>query len=379
MGEAGASRRLGAVSIGLSALMVACGGASTASQSGTSVGTGAPASPSVEDARASVTPSPSETPRPSATPMPSPASAPIGALAYEDWTPPPPAAATSVIHVAAADGSSDVVLAEGGAPTWSPDGRQIAYACTADAQAAGRISDVCVVNADGSDPRLLVRGTALSPQWSPDGTRILFNTSPHDFGFTQVASADGTNIRDVGPGTGLWSPDGAWIALVDGAGGPTVTLTVVRADGTESRQLRSVGGNAEWSPDSARIATTWTEDTTTEIRAVDLRVGTEETLLTVDGAVGALAWIEPDTICYALETSGVWAADLVTGEVRQLTSEPWWGRDLVPSPDGAWLAFQVAAGEGYDIGLVSLGGDFVRLTDSSAALEPAWRPGAWDE
>ena len=96
-------------------------------------------------------------------------------------------------------------------PTWSPDGRQIAFA------SSGPHGDIFVMNADGSDIRR-VAGTPkrdVAPDWSPDGTRITFNTNQGDLcglGLIWVASVpDGaltqlTQKKDGGDAA--WSPDG---------------------------------------------------------------------------------------------------------------------------------------------------------------------------
>ena len=62
--------------------------------------------------------------------------------------------------------------------SWSPDGSKIAYACAVIRN--GFISsDLHIVNADGSRPRVLRTGTpgAAWPSWSPDGTRIAFSAA----------------------------------------------------------------------------------------------------------------------------------------------------------------------------------------------------------
>jgi TolB protein len=54
-------------------------------------------------------------------------------------------------------------------PSWSPDGSQIVYTCN---------NNICVVNADGSEPRTLVNwsGTQYSADWSPDGKTLVLDS-----------------------------------------------------------------------------------------------------------------------------------------------------------------------------------------------------------
>ena len=107
-------------------------------------------------------------------------------------------------------------------PRISPDGAQIVYERRAnDIMTDNTVSNLWVVNVDGSKHRPLVSGTAdaSSPRWSADGERIAF----------VQATVNGTGIyvrwMDTGqtallanlqksPADLTWSPDGRWLAFV---------------------------------------------------------------------------------------------------------------------------------------------------------------------
>ena len=61
---------------------------------------------------------------------------------------------------------------EEAAPTWSPDGKRIAYMC----HNGGRDFEICVMNADGTNQTALTNNSIhdARPSWSPDGTQIVF-------------------------------------------------------------------------------------------------------------------------------------------------------------------------------------------------------------
>jgi polyisoprenoid-binding protein YceI len=168
---------------------------------------------------------------------------------------PPPS-----VHVIRADGSGRRDLTPGlqsVQPDWSPDGRRIAVAMVTDAIQTTRIA---IVPTDGSEPRVL-DGTPSAadsePRWSPDGRRIAVSayggSSNDDVAVIDPASGRFQRLAD-GPGyehSPAWSPDGRRIAYVsDGA------IHVMRADGSGDRALTRSRKDAAptWSPDGGRIS-----------------------------------------------------------------------------------------------------------------------------
>ncbi|HEX6045885.1 MAG TPA: S8 family serine peptidase [Pyrinomonadaceae bacterium] len=91
-------------------------------------------------------------------------------------------------------------------PRYSPDGSKIVFQSTRDGQ-----SEIYVMNGDGSSPTRLTNNPALdtAPSWSPDGTKILF-TSLRDDPMNPalyVMNADGSNQTRLTTGSdGVWRP-----------------------------------------------------------------------------------------------------------------------------------------------------------------------------
>jgi Tol biopolymer transport system component len=77
-------------------------------------------------------------------------------------------------------------------PSWSPDGRQLAF----ESQRSGRIA-IYVINADGSGERQLTHNVAddTHPAWSPDGSTILFDSNRDGVWNLYTIHPDGTGER----------------------------------------------------------------------------------------------------------------------------------------------------------------------------------------
>lgn len=173
-------------------------------------------------------------------------------------------------------------------PAWSPNGRKIAFV-----RALGPFSEegfpatvgLFVMDADGSNVRQLTQLAPFSgtedhfPTWSPDGRRIAFlrwngTATPQNASVIYSVRADGGQMRLLrriptrwpGGGTPDWSPDGRRILFTTycyyrDCGGPATgaQLFTMNPDGGQLRQVTHVAGNAYqpgWSPDGTKIVFT---------------------------------------------------------------------------------------------------------------------------
>jgi TolB protein len=170
---------------------------------------------------------------------------------------------TTDIYVMAADGSNvrQVTHSDGSTfyrnPAWSPSGSRLAVEC-----GRGNVWDICVLANDGSGLRKLTDaatsgGTSVSPDWSPEETRIAFHSNrdatpfgPRAFRGSDiyVMNADGSRVQRLTttpPGrttqNPAWSPDGQQIVFAATRDGDSpVTdwqLYVMRPDGRSRATL----------------------------------------------------------------------------------------------------------------------------------------------
>jgi hypothetical protein len=146
---------------------------------------------------------------------------------------------------------------------WSPGGGQIAFTHLDNTQTIGSI---WVVNADGSSLHSLSPGSAddFHPDWTPDGTRILFSSRVG--GQTELfrMNADGTGRAQLsqGPGSkyaGVWSPDGSRLAytLYFPPDYAHASIHLANADGSGDFAVTDSSSSPwrpAWSPDGTQIA-----------------------------------------------------------------------------------------------------------------------------
>jgi TolB protein len=142
-------------------------------------------------------------------------------------------------------------------PSWSANGKRIAFARDYAVGTRREHLDISTVNADGSGLHGMgLRGLNGDPSWSPDG-RIVWVRSP---GFA-MSNADGTGfhaIRVAGDNGSLTvSPDGKLIAFRLQLGHRKSAIFVVNADGSHERRVTAPAGGVadkiDWSPDGFSI------------------------------------------------------------------------------------------------------------------------------
>ena len=231
-------------------------------------------------------------------------------------------------------------------------------------------------------------------QWSPDGSRIGYTVSNNDGPgrpYSQLwimTVADGKSIRlatgkesSSGP---EWSPDGQWIAY-QGRAANKSSLLIARPDGSGLRVLAplewtnsplpSTGKRLAWSPDSKRIA------------FVSSVPGPETAEATGDPIVIRRYLYKPDadeglTRFNDNRRLHIFAVDLATGAVRQLTTGNRYEHSIDWSPNGEEIAF-VSNREpnedqffNYDIFALNVAsGAIRRLTATeNAEYRPRWSP-----
>lgn len=154
-------------------------------------------------------------------------------------------------------------------PRWSPNGQRLAISRCAKVPGFATDCDLVVTKADGSGLRVLVRGHRFhrAPVWSPDGTRIAFDSDRAGLVSTigVVPSAGGpptrltkANLEAFWPS---WSPDGSEILFSSNWGRPHSDVYVMRADGTRVRKVTETGSStdvggvfhASFSPDGEHL------------------------------------------------------------------------------------------------------------------------------
>jgi serine/threonine protein kinase len=161
-------------------------------------------------------------------------------------------------------------------PIFSPDGSRIAY--TALLAGSGRRRSLAISAAGGGTPTIIADGYA--PSWSPDGSKIAFLWIKPDGSIPLATVSVGSDrmpqeIRGV-PGVNgpQWSPSGKWIAISTFMG-----VTLVSPDGKDLHTLPAVIGQAlAWSKDSKIIYGLAYNTDPPALRALDVATGAVRTL-----------------------------------------------------------------------------------------------------
>ena len=260
------------------------------------------------------------------------------------------------IYVMDADGANPQKLTDSPLvdwdPSWSPDGRHIAFTANGrpgDWGARGGDLEIYVMDASGANPRKLTNNHRqdTDPAWSPDGKRIAYVSTIDRNQDIYVMDVHGGNQRKLTNSGNVhihnwkpsWSPNGERIAFTSNRDG-NLEIYMMDNDGSNQRRLTNSGdihihnSKPSWSPDGRRIAFTSNRDGNLEI--------------------------------YVMNTDG--------GQQRNCTKDMH-GDDPSWSPDGKRIAFVSERDGNKEIYTINANGrrDPQRLTDNPQAdTDPAW-------
>jgi eukaryotic-like serine/threonine-protein kinase len=245
-------------------------------------------------------------------------------------------------------------LANDSHPDFSPDGSKVVFASNRD----GR-TEIYVMNRDGSDIRRLTFNTADDdcPEWSPDGRRIAFQSKRDGQMEIYVMEADGSNqinltndpAEDLRPS---WSPDGASLAYTRNRLDAPADFDIytMRADGSSKTRLTDAPAmdvDPAWSPDGTRIAFSSEREGNYEIYVMKPD-GTEVRNLTNHpGNEVKPAW-SPDNrrIAFAANRptknslTAVYVMNSDGSDQRLFTGASTYDDEPAWSPDGGYISFQ---------------------------------------
>jgi Tol biopolymer transport system component len=293
------------------------------------------------------------------------------------------------LWVMRADGRGQRELARShgwkGSPAWSPDGTRIAYESRGRNENGSRIF---VLNADGS-ARLRLTGTYeikyeahTLPVWSPNGRTIAFEWYDDGDYLIYSVGADGSRARQLTPWDAwdyegpTWAPDGRSIAFTNI---DTEAVYVMRPDGSRRRVLARMKRaertwGVAWSPDGRRIA--FLSDDDLWVMNAD---GTRRRRLVDnhDRESSDIAW-SPDSRTIAFTGGGGISVVNADGSgLRNLTDDdPVLDMDPAWSPDGRAIAFTSDRDGNSEIYVMNSDGTDQHNVSGSPLEDfgPAWSP-----
>lgn len=211
-------------------------------------------------------------------------------------------------------------------PDWSPDGSQLVFRSSRDGN-----FEIYRIDADGGNQTRLTNYINIdeTPAWSPDGTKIAFVTDIDGDEEIYLMDPDGGNLVNLTNNTQIdfapaWSPDGTKIAFYSLRDGNS-EIYVMDADGGNQTRLTNNTTDDEdpdWSPDGTKIAFHSRRDGNEEIYVMDADGGNLTRSFARLIIAGDLVWVLASVVLLLgnfvdFTVGGKWliaiAADLVLG------------------------------------------------------------------
>jgi TolB protein len=190
------------------------------------------------------------------------------------------------------EGRGDTIVSGNGmvfSPAWSPDGKTIAFTSTHDGN-----SEIYLSNPDGSGMRRITHHAAIdtSPTWSPTGREIAFTSDRTGAPQIYAMDTEGLNLRRISfegsyNDSPSWSPsrENSEISYASRIERGPFDIVVYDFQTKQTRQITTGRGSnesADWSPNGLHLVFTSTRTGTSQIFLMN-RDGSNPRQLTRDG------------------------------------------------------------------------------------------------
>ncbi len=254
-------------------------------------------------------------------------------------------------------------------PTFSPDGKTVAYISNKEADYFA-LSSIYLYDVATKTEKALVSGVRSSISWSPEGTKMYYSKNSrenkhwsdyNDLYVYDIKRDEETrlthSLRASSPSV---SPDGTTLAFVSGNDG-TLNIYTSKADGSGVKKMTNYADgeqvfNPKWSPDGKTIMFDYSIKDGRDIATIPA-VGGEVTFVvaTPDDERNAVFTPDGSHIIFSSDKSGIfnlYELDLATKEVAQLTNVL--GGAFMPTVNAAnQLAFSSYTSTGYKISMLN--------------------------